>query len=178
MTDSVTFARPYAEAAHKIASETNAVKVWLKNLAILSATIKDAKVKAVLASPSVNDKDKIGFLKEMVSKTSKDFITFLEILLENKKIYYIDSIAELFHEMVLADDEILIANVETAYPLSSEQKDKLSKKLQKEHSKKIMIEESVNKSLIAGIKIHVNNQVIDHSIKFRINAMREQIKER
>ena len=178
MTDSVTFARPYAEAAHKIASETNAVKAWLKNLAILSATIKDAKVKAILASPSVNEKDKIGFLKEMVSKTSKDFITFLEILLENKKIYYIDSIAELFHEMVLADDEILIANVETAYPLSSEQKDKLSKKLQKEHSKKIMIEESVNKSLIAGIKIHVNNQVIDHSIKFRINAMREQIKER
>ena len=178
MTDSVTFARPYAEAAHKIASETNAVKAWLKNLAILSATIKDAKVKAILASPSVNEKDKINFLKEMVNKTSKDFITFLEILLENKKIYYIDSIAELFHEMVLADDEILIANVETAYPLSSEQKDKLSKKLQKEHSKKIMIEESVNKSLIAGIKIHVNNQVIDHSIKFRINAMREQIKER
>lgn len=178
MTDSVTFARPYAEAAHKIASETNAVKAWLKNLAILSATIKDAKVKAILASPSVNEKDKISFLKEMVSKTSKDFTTFLEILLENKKIYYIDSIAELFHEMVLADDEILIATVETAYPLSGEQKDKLSKKLQKEHSKKIMIEESVNKSLIAGIKIHVNNQVIDHSIKFRINAMREQIKER
>ena len=178
MTDSVTFARPYAEAAHKIASETNGVKVWLKNLAILSATIKDAKVKAILASPSVNEKDKISFLKEMVSKTSKDFTTFLEILLENKKIYYIDSIAELFHEMVLADDEILIATVETAYPLSGEQKDKLSKKLQKEHSKKIMIEESVNKSLIAGIKIHVNNQVIDHSIKFRINAMREQIKER
>ncbi len=178
MTDSVTFARPYAEAAHKIASETNAVKAWLKNLAILSATIKDAKVKAILASPSVSERDKISFLKEMVSKTSKDFTTFLEILLENKKIYYIDSIAELFHEMVLADDEILIATVETAYPLSGEQKDKLSKKLQKEHSKKIMIEESVNKSLIAGIKIHVNNQVIDHSIKFRINAMREQIKER
>ena len=178
MTDSVTFARPYAEAAHKIASEANAIKIWLKNLAILSATIKDAKVKAILASPSVNEKDKISFLKEMVSKTSKDFTTFLEILLENKKIYYIDSIAELFHEMVLADDEILIATVETAYPLSGEQKDKLSKKLQKEHSKKIMIEESVNKSLIAGIKIHVNNQVIDHSIKFRINAMREQIKER
>ena len=178
MTDSVTFARPYAEAAHKIASETNAIKIWLKNLAILSATIKDAKVKAILASPSVSERDKISFLKEMVSKTSKDFTTFLEILLENKKIYYIDSIAELFHEMVLADDEILIATVETAYPLSGEQKDKLSKKLQKEHSKKIMIEESVNKSLIAGIKIHVNNQVIDHSIKFRINAMREQIKER
>ena len=62
MTDSVTFARPYAEAAHKIASETNAVKAWLKNLAILSATIKDAKVKAILASPSVSERDKISFL--------------------------------------------------------------------------------------------------------------------
>ena len=80
--------------------------------------------------------------------------------------------------MVLADDQILTATVETAFPLSGEQKDKLSKKLQKEHNKKIMIEELVNKSLIAGIKIHVNNQVIDHSIKFRVNAMREQIKER
>lgn len=178
MTDSVTFARPYAEAAHKIASETNSIKIWLENLTILSTTIKDAKVKAILASPSVNEKQKIGFLKEMVSKKSKDFTKFLEILLENKKIYYVDFIAELFHEMVLADDEILTATVETAYPLSSEQKDELSKKLQKEHRKKIMIQELVNKSLIAGIKIHVNNQVIDHSIKFRVNAMREQIKER
>tara|TARA_B100000214_G_scaffold371922_1_gene349200 strand:- start:620 stop:1156 length:537 start_codon:yes stop_codon:yes gene_type:complete len=178
VTDSVTFARPYAEAAHKIASETNNIKAWLENLTVLSTTIKDGKVKAILASPTVNEKQKIDFLKEMMSKKSNDFTRFLEILLENKKIYYIDSIAELFHEMVLADDQILTATVETAYPLSSEQKDKLSKKLQKQHSKKIMIEESVNKSLIAGIKIHVNNQVIDHSIKFRVNAMREQIKER
>ena len=178
MTDSVTFARPYAEAAHKIASDTNAIKSWLENLNILSATIKDAKVKAILASPSVSEKQKINFLKEMVNKKSSDFIKFLEILLENKKVYYLDSIAELFYEMVLADDQILTATVETAYSLSGEQKDKLSKKLQKEHGKKIMIEESVNKSLIAGIKIHVNNQVIDHSIKYRVSAMREQIKDR
>ena len=178
MTDSVTFARPYAEAAHKIASETNTIEDWLENLTILSTTIKEAKVKAILASPSVKGKQKIDFLKEMVSKKNKDFTKFLEILLENKKIYYVDSVAEIFHEMVLAENQILTATVETAYPLSGEQKDKLSKKLQKQHSKKIMIEESVNKSLIAGIKIHVNNQVIDHSIKFRVNAMREQIKER
>mgnify|MGYP001441680620 CR=1 FL=1 len=53
MTDSVTFARPYAEAAHKIASETNNIKAWLENLTVLSTTIKDGKVKAILASPTV-----------------------------------------------------------------------------------------------------------------------------
>ena len=178
MTDSVTYARPYAEAAHKIAKETKSTKTWLENLTILSSTIKDAQVKAILASPSVGDNQKISFLEEMISKKSEDFTKFLEILLDNKKIYFVDSIADLFQEMVLADDEISIATVETAYLLSDEQKDKLTKKLQKQHSKKILIEELVNKSLIAGIKIHVNNQVIDHSIKFRINAMREQIKER
>ena len=178
MTDAITYARPYAEAAHKIASESSKTDMWMLDLFILSAAISDSKVKAILASPKVDDSQKIDFLHSLLSSKSKDVKQFLEILLENKKIYFLDSIAELFREMVLADDEILVATIETAYELSSEQKSQLSAKLEKEHNRKIMIEESVNKALIAGIKIHVNNQVIDHSIRFKINTMREQITDR
>ena len=40
---------------------------------------------------------------------------------------------------------------------------------------KIQIEEKIDKSLLAGIKISVDNKVTDHSVRYRLNLMREQI---
>ena len=38
-----------------------------------------------------------------------------------------------------------------------------------------IIDEKIDKSLLAGIKISVDNKVTDHSVRYRLNLMREQI---
>ena len=42
MTDSVTYSRPYAEAAYKIAVETDALDMWSDNLSICLLYTSDA----------------------------------------------------------------------------------------------------------------------------------------
>ena len=49
MTDSVTYSRPSAEAAYKLAVETNELDMWTDNLSILSRTIISGDVKAIIA---------------------------------------------------------------------------------------------------------------------------------
>ena len=49
MTDSVTYSRPYAEAAYKIASESKSIPMWNENLMTLSRIIVDMEVKAIIA---------------------------------------------------------------------------------------------------------------------------------
>ena len=66
MTDAITYARPYAEAAHKIASESSKTDMWMLDLFTLSAAISDSKVKAILASPKVDDSQKIDFFCESI----------------------------------------------------------------------------------------------------------------
>jgi F-type H+-transporting ATPase subunit delta len=77
--------------------------------------------------------------------------------------------------MLLNEKNITVAEVETAYMLNDEQKNKLSKMLEAQFKKQIKIKEEINKNLLAGIKIKVNNQVIDYSVKNKVDSMREKL---
>ncbi len=175
MTENITYSRPYAEAAYKIATEGESTNEWKSNLLLLSEVLKDGKVKAIIASPKVTDKNSLDFLLEFLPSCDNLFKNFLITLIENKKIYFIDQISYLFNDMILNEKNITVAEVETAYTLDSDQKAKLSKMLETQFKKQIKIKEEINKNLLAGIKIKVNNQVIDYSIKNKINSMREKL---
>lgn len=175
MTDSVTYSRPYAEAAYKIAVESNATSLWADNLMILSEVIKDAEVKAIIASPRVDDSKSLSFLNSFLEKDDASFSNFLSIMISNKKVYFLDEVYRLFNDMLLNDQEITIAEVETAFALTESQKENLSNTLMKQHEQKVQIKEIINQDLLAGIKISVNNEVTDYSIRNKLNLMKEQI---
>ena len=86
---------------------------------------------------------------------SKDesFSNFLRIMIANKKAYYFDEVYKLFDKMVLEDNNTTVAQVETAFALSEAQKTSIIKNLSEKHDKKIQINEVLNTSLLAGIKI-------------------------
>ena len=175
MTDSVTYSRPYAEAAYKIAVETNELDMWTDNLSILSRTIISGDVKAIIASPKIDSNKTLDFLNSFLTKENQMFSKFISIMIENKKVYFLDEVYRLFSEMILDEQNTTIAEVETAYPLTDNQKNLLIKSLEKQHDKKIKIDEVINKELLAGIKISINNEVTDYSIRYKLNSMKEQI---
>ena len=96
-------------------------------------------------------------------------------MISNKKIYFLDEVYKLFNDMLLSDQEITIAAVETAFALTDSQKENLSKTLMKQYAQKVQIKEIINQDLLAGIKISVNNEVTDYSIRNKLNLMKEQI---
>ena len=77
--------------------------------------------------------------------------------------------------MVLDDNNTTVAQVETAYALSDAQKTSIIKNLSEKYDKTIHINEVLNKSLLAGIKISINNQVTDYSVRNKLNLVKEQI---
>ena len=175
MTDSVTYSRPYAEAAYKIAVETDALDMWSDNLSIMSHVIINGDVKAIIASPKVDSDKTLEFLNSFLSEENPMFSNFISIMIENKKVYYLDEVCRLFREMILDEKNTTVAEVETAYPLSDEQRNLLIKSLENQYSKKIKIDEVINQSLLAGIKISINNEVTDYSVRYKLNSMKEQI---
>ena len=175
MTDSVTYSRPYAEAAYKIAVETGALDMWSDNLSIMSHVVINGDVKAIIASPKVDSDKTLEFLNSFLSEENQMFSKFISIMIENKKVYYLDEVYRLFREMILDEQNTTVAEVETAYPLSDEQKNLLIKSLENQHNKQIKIDEVINQSLLAGIKISINNEVTDYSVRYKLNSMKEQI---
>jgi len=175
VTDTVTISRPYAEAAYKIASETKTIDMWSKNLSSLSSVIVDGNVKAIISSPKISTEKTLDFLNSFLSKEDPLFSNFISIMIDNKKIYYIDEVFRLYREMILDVNNITIVEVETAFPLTDSQKIKLLNMLEKKHDKKIEIEEIINQKLLAGIKISIDNEVTDFSVKHKLGLMKEQI---
>ena len=175
MTDSVTYSRPYAEAAYKIASESKPIPMWNDNLMTLSEIIVDMEVKAIIASPKIDSDQTLNFLVSFLPKKDESFSNFLSIMIANKKIYFLDEVYKLFNDMVLEDKNTMIAEVETAFALSDTQKNDIVNTLTKKHDKKIQIHEVINGRLLAGIKISVNNEVTDYSVRNKLNLMKEQI---
>jgi len=54
MAESTTIARPYAEAAFRIARDNNAFPAWSQMLALVSTVTADAKVASALDNPRLN----------------------------------------------------------------------------------------------------------------------------
>ena len=87
MTDSVTYSRPYAEAAYKIAVETDTLDMWSDNLSIMSHVIINGDVKAIIASPQVDSDKTLEFLNSFLSEENPMFSNFISIMIEKKKVY-------------------------------------------------------------------------------------------
>ena len=175
MTDSVTYSRPYAEAAYKIAMESSSIPMWKDNLLVLSEIIVDMEVKAIIASPKIDADQTLNFLVSFLPNKDRSFSNFLSIMITNKKVYFLDEVYKLFDEMVLEDNNTTVAHVETAYALSDAQKTSIIQNLSKKYDKKIQINEVLNSSLLAGVKISVNNEVTDYSVRNKLNLMKEKI---
>ena len=175
MTDSITYSRPYAEAAYKIASESKSISMWNDNLMTLSEIIVDMEVKAIIASPKIDSDQTLNFLVSFLPQKDESFSNFLSIMIANKKVYFLDEVYKLFNDMVLEDKNTTIAEVETAFALSDTQKSDIVNSLTQKHGKKIQIHEVINERLLAGIKISVNNEVTDYSVRNKLNLMKEQI---
>lgn len=175
MTDSITYSRPYAEAAYKIASESKSIPMWNDNLMTLAGIIVDMEVKAIIASPKIDSDQTLNFLVSFLPRKDESFSNFLSIMIANKKAYFLDEVYKLFNDMVLEDKNTTIAEVETAFALSDTQKNDIVNSLTKKYDKKIQIHEVINERLLAGIKISVNNEVTDYSVRNKLNLMKEQI---
>ena len=149
--------------------------MWSDNLMTLSEIIVDMEVKAIIASPKIDSDQTLNFLVSFLPQKDESFSNFLSIMIANKKVYFLDEVYKLFNDMVLEDKNTTIAEVETAFALSDTQKNDIVNSLTKKHDKKIQIPDVINERLLAGIKISVNNEVTDYSVRNKLNLMKEQI---
>ena len=80
-----------------------------------------------------------------------------------------------YRELYYLRENIEEAVAITAVPMSSEQKEKLTAKLEKTTGKKILLKNQIDKSLIGGVVLKIGNRQMDDSVKSRLEGVRRQI---
>jgi len=172
-----TIARPYAEAAFRIARDANALPVWSQMLRFVSDVVADPRVAAALDNPKLTAPDKAALLLsiggERLDATGRSFV---RVLVEADRVAVLPQIRELFEALKNDADGVAKARIESAFPLSDGELSELVVALEKRFGKKIEATVSVDPALMGGARITVGDAVIDGTIEAQLAAMATQLR--
>jgi F-type H+-transporting ATPase subunit delta len=177
MAEPSTIARPYAEAAFKLADETGALGKWAEMLGALALVAADARVRAALADPNLSDAQAAGVLISILAgKLSGDAENLLRVLAENGRLGLLPEIRVQFEALKNEREGVLEAEVHSAFELSPAQVADLVQRLEKKTGRKVKASVQVDKELIAGVRITLGDKVIDGSARAQLGALEAALK--
>jgi F-type H+-transporting ATPase subunit delta len=177
MAELTTIARPYAEAAFRIAQDNHAFAVWSDMLGLTSAVVADPHVASALDSPERTAADREALLLSVCGdKLDTLGRNFIRVLVEAKRLALLPQIAMLFEGLRNDAEGIAKARIESAFALSSAQLADIMASLEKHFGKKIDATVIVDPALIGGARITVGDTVIDASVEAQLQAMATRLR--
>lgn len=109
------------------------------------------------------------------SETLPEVRNFLMVLAREGALDQLPEIVQAFESYAQASTKILEAEVTSALPLSQSQREHIVKELQRRYDKQIEVHFNVDESLIGGLIIRVGDQVLDNSLRVRLNAIQRNM---
>jgi len=161
MSELTTVARPYARAAFEFAVSNNNVAAWSDMLIFVSQVAQDATVAKILTRDTAPQELAELFINICADQLDENGQNFIKVLAENGRLSVLPRVAQLFADLETEYKQEIDADVVSAYALSKTQQNQLSKSLEKRLARKVNLNCSIDKSLIAGMVITAGDLVID-----------------
>jgi len=172
MAETVTIARPYAEAAFKLAHEQNQLSRWSEMLALLELVIQDANVARAIADPNVTGAQLegliLGVCGEQLDGAGRNFV---QVLTQNNRLSLVPEIHAMFEQLRLKHEGVLEAEIHSAFAIDDRQVADLVGKLESKYKRKVRAQVSVDQSLIGGIKIVIGDTVVDATVRGKLDSL-------
>jgi F-type H+-transporting ATPase subunit delta len=172
MSNAITIARPYAQAAFEEAQKQNALKAWSEILLELAEVVQNADVRAVVSNPKVPKAKAADLMEAFVGTTaSAQQRNFVRVLADNRRLLVLPEIAEHFEMLKAEAEKTVNVVVDSAFELSASQQDKIVSSLKKRMGREIKLACNVKKDLLGGVVIRAGDKVIDGSALTRLGEM-------
>lgn len=171
MAELATIARPYAEALFKAqASDLAGTAAWLDELA---AVADNEQLQQFADNPRVTEAQVFdlisGVVRTALPEAGKNF---LRLVIENRRLGALSVVAEQFRALKNAQSGTADAVVYSAFPIDASALADLSATLEKRFARKLNVSVMQDESLIGGIRVVVGDEVLDTSVKARLEQMK------
>jgi F-type H+-transporting ATPase subunit delta len=172
MAETVTIARPYAEAAFRLAREQGALDRWSQMLHFLEMVVQDERITHAIGAPNLTNRQLesmvLGVCGEQLDGTGRNFV---QVLVANDRLGVVPAVRALFEELKREQEGILEAQITSAFALDDEQQSRLVRRLESKYQRKVSAQVSVDPQLIGGVKIVVGDKVLDATVRGKLDAM-------
>ena len=168
-------AKRYAQAVFSLAKERGTLDAWQGDLALLSNMVADDRIATYLTNPSVTADRKIATIASALDSTQPETRNLAKMLIERGRTTVIPQIRELFDDQLRAERGIAIAEVTVAEYLNDAERDLVREKLESMTGQQIELAMKVDPEIIGGIVIRIGDQVIDGSVRNKLERMRARL---
>ena len=171
MAELATIARPYAEALFKATkSDLNGAAVWVEALQEIA---KNPQLQQFSDNPNVTKAQVFdvvtGVARVALPEMAKNF---LRTVIENGRLSAVPEIAEQFRVLKNAQSGSSDALVYSAFAIDEAALADLTVTLEKRFARKLNVTVQLQPDLIGGIRVVVGDEVLDSSVKARLEQMK------
>jgi F-type H+-transporting ATPase subunit delta len=171
MAELATIARPYAEALFKATqADLSAAAVWLEELAEVA---RNSQLQQFASNPG-NTQQQVfdliaGVIKAALPEQGKNF---LRTVIDNGRLAALPEIAAQFRALKNAQGGFSDAVVYSAFPIDAAALAEVAASLEKRFGRKLNVSVELDAELIGGIRVVVGDEVLDTSVKARLEQMK------
>ena len=171
MAELATIARPYAEALFEVARSGNLAS-WSELVSAMSAVAANPAMQELASNPKASDAQVVdAFLAALNAPATPELKNFVGMLVENGRLSLMPEIAEQFHALRNEQEGAADAEIVSAFELSPTQVSDLVATLERKFGRKLNPSVTVDNSLIGGVRVVVGDEVLDTSVRAKLQQM-------
>jgi F-type H+-transporting ATPase subunit delta len=172
MAEINTIARPYAEALFRVAKPAERAK-WIALLDQLAQIAINPAMQAVVGDPRLTQTQIYSVIAGVVGESlSSDAKNFVETLIDNGRLLALPEIAAQFRLLRNDAEGNADAVIYSAFAMDDSQIKPLVAALEKRFARQLNPQVVIDQALIGGVRVVVGDQVLDSSVRGRLDDMR------
>lgn len=169
----------YATALFELARDSKALpQVEASLVTVRQALDESDDFRALTTSPLIGRSDAAKAIAATAASLKLDDTTarFLGVLAQNRRLGALPAIIRDFRRLAAQFRGETTAEVVSAHPLDAGQVDALKQQLRTRIGRDVNVDLSVDPSLLGGLVVKIGSQMIDSSIKTRLNSLAHAMK--
>ena len=177
---SLGIAARYASALFDLAKEGGALKALEADTTALTETLAASEeLRGVIASPVVSREDQGSVIAAIAAKMGLSTLmsNTLSLMSDKRRLFVLPQLMSQLADRIAEEKGEVTAEVTAARALSAAQSKKLAETLKATVGKTVKLKTTVDESLIGGLVVKLGSTMIDTSVKAKLAALQNAMKE-
>jgi F-type H+-transporting ATPase subunit delta len=177
---STGIAARYATAIFELVKEDKSLPALESDIEALDAALRDsADFRALISSPVYSRDEQAAAITAIAKKAglSQIVANSLALMATKRRLFVLPQLVRELRARIAAEKGEVTAEVTAAKALTKAQEEKLAKTLKASVGKDVKISMAVDESLIGGLVVKVGSRMIDTSIRSKLAALQNSMKE-
>lgn len=170
----------YATAIFELARDSKSIAALESDVAALGAALAESSdLRAMISSPLYSREDQAAAISAVAKKMklSGMLANALALMAGRRRLHVLPQLVRALAALIAAEKGEMTADVTSARALTKAQADALAKTLKSRLGRDVKLNMAVDETLIGGLVVKVGSKMIDTSIRSKLAALQNAMKE-